>query len=106
MEIRTYRTETGQCPFQDWFLRQDRTVRRRIVVAVNRMAQGNLSNTKSVGSGVMEYRIDSGPGYRIYFAREGEVLIIVLAGGDKHRQQRDIEAASGYWNDYKRRRRS
>lgn len=68
------------------------------------MERGSLSNTKGVGVGVMECRIDVGPGYRIYFGRDGETLIILLAGGTKRRQQRDIEAAQERWADYKKRR--
>jgi putative addiction module killer protein len=65
---------------------------------------GNLSNTKGVGSGVMECRIDFGPGYRVYFGRDGEVLIILLGGGTKQRQQQDIATAQARWADYKRRK--
>jgi putative addiction module killer protein len=60
---------------------------------------------KSVDEGILEYRIDFGPGYRIYFGRDGEVLVILLTGGTKTRQQRDIEAAKEYWRDYKQTRR-
>jgi putative addiction module killer protein len=67
-----------------------------------RMEQGNLSNVKSVGEGVLEYRIDFGPGYRIYFGRDGETIVILLIGGTKKRQQHDIDAARAYWQDYKR----
>jgi putative addiction module killer protein len=66
------------------------------------MEQGNLSNVKSVGEGVLEYRIDFGPGYRIYFGRDGETIVILLIGGTKKRQQHDIDAARAYWQDYKR----
>ena len=66
---------------------------------------GNLSNAKSVGGGVVEYRIDFGPGYRIYFGREGDALIILLGGGTKARQQRDIEAAVALWREYRRNKR-
>jgi putative addiction module killer protein len=69
------------------------------------MEQGNLSNVKGVGEGVLEYRVDFGPGYRIYFGRDGEAIVILLTGGSKKRQQRDIEAAYVYWRDYKRTRR-
>ena len=69
------------------------------------MEQGNLSNVKSIGEGVLEYRIDFGPGYRVYFGRDGEVLVILLTGGTKKRQQRDIEAAKEYWRDYRQTRR-
>jgi putative addiction module killer protein len=74
-------------------------------VALIRLEQGNLSNAKSVGGGVLEYRIDFGPGYRLYFGRDGQVLIIMLAGGQKRRQQRDIDAAIAFWEDYRRRKR-
>ena len=69
-----------------------------------RIEQGNLSNVKGVGQGVLEYRLDFGPGYRVYFGRDGEVLVILLAGGTKKRQQRDIEAAQARWVDYKQRK--
>ena len=68
------------------------------------MAQGNLSNTKSVGGGIQEYRIDFGPRYRIYFSRDGERLIILLGGGTKKRQQDDIQRAQNVWVDYRRRK--
>ncbi len=76
----------------------------KITVAIGRMGQGILSNVKTVGEGVLEYRIDWGPGYRVYFGRDGETLVILLTGGTKQRQQRDIETAKALWTDYKRRR--
>ena len=69
-----------------------------------RLEAGNLSNVKPVGEGVLEYRIDWGPGYRVYFGRDGTVLVILLTGGTKKRQQRDIERAKVLWADYRRRR--
>jgi putative addiction module killer protein len=65
------------------------------------MEQGNFSNVKPVGEGVLEYRIDFGPGYRVYFGRDGDALVILLTGGTKKRQQRDIDAARAYWGDHK-----
>ena len=65
----------------------------------------NFSNVKGVGAGVFEYRIDFGPGYRIYFGKDGDRLVILLAGGTKKRQNADITAAKVYWQDYKRRKR-
>ena len=65
------------------------------------LEQGNFSNVKSVGEGVFEYRIDFGPGYRVYFGQDGLTLVILLTGGTKKRQQRDIDAAHAYWRDYK-----
>jgi putative addiction module killer protein len=69
------------------------------------MEQGNFSNAKGVGAGVFEYRMDFGPGYRIYFGRDGELLVILLGGGTKKRQNQDIQAAQERWADYKRRKR-
>ena len=75
-----------------------------MAVAVTRMAQGNLSNVKGVGSGVFEYRLDFGPGYRIYLGKDGERLVILLGGGTKKRQQADINVAIERWQDYKKRK--
>jgi putative addiction module killer protein len=68
------------------------------------MGLGNLSNTKGVGAGVYECRINFGPGYRVYFGKEGEDVVILLGGGTKQRQQNDIERALEIWSDYKRRK--
>lgn len=75
-----------------------------VTVALARIEQGNLSNVKGVGAGVNEFRIDFGPGYRIYLGRDGEDLIILLAGGAKSRQQKDIATAQARWTDYKQRK--
>lgn len=75
-----------------------------MTTAVVRIGQGNFSNVKGVGSGVYEYGIDFGPGYRIYFGKDGERLGILLGGGTKKRQQRDIATAIVLWQDYKRRK--
>ena len=68
----------------------------KVAVALARLEQGNLSNAKGVGEGVLEYRIDWGPGYRVYFGRDGDVLVILLTGGTKQRQQRDIDDGEGH----------
>ena len=75
-----------------------------MAIAVTRMAQGNFSNVTGVGSGVFEYHVHFGPGYRIYFGRDGDRLIILLGGGSKKRQQADIGHAVELWQDYKRRK--
>ena len=75
------------------------------MTALVRMEQGNFSNAKSVGEGVLEIRVDFGPGYRIYFGRDGDQIVILLGGGTKKRQQKDIEAAKILWKEYKRRKR-
>ena len=106
LEIRYYVAEDGRQPFAEWFADMETVARAKVARAIARMEQGNLSNVKPVGGGVLEYRIDFGPGYRVYFGRDGETLVILLTGGSKKRQQRDIEAACACWQDYKRRKRS
>ena len=69
------------------------------------MEQGNLSNVKGVGAGVFEYRVDFGPGYRVYFGKDGDILIILLGGGTKKRQRKDIETAQALWREYKQHKR-
>ena len=76
-----------------------------MVTALVRMEQGNLSNAKGVGGGILECRIDFGPGYRVYFGRDGDALIILLGGGTKTRQQKDIQRAQDLWQEYRRRKR-
>ena len=73
-------------------------------MALTRIERGNLSNTKGVGKGVLEYKIDFGPGYRIYFGRDGNQLVILLAGGTKKRQHQDIRQAKVNWEDYRARK--
>lgn len=104
LEIREYLTPEGDSPFGAWLEALDPGAAAKVVVAVTRIENGNLSNAKSVGSGVLEFRIDFGPGYRIYFGRDGATVVILLAGGTKKRQQRDVDDAKARWQDYKRRR--
>jgi putative addiction module killer protein len=101
LEVRYFLASNGSSPFADWFAEVDAAARAKITVAIARMGQGNLSNVKSVGGGVLEYKIDFGPGYRVYFGRDGDVLIVLLTGGTKKRQQRDIKSAIAFWTDYK-----
>ncbi len=105
LEIRYYIASGGHQPFAEWFADLDPAARAKVARSLVRMEQGNLSNVKSIGEGVLEYRIDFGPGYRVYFGRDGEVLVILLTGGTKKRQQRAIEMAKEYWRDYKQTRR-
>ena len=76
LELRYYLTAGGQSPFESWFSDLDAAAAAKVSVALVRLGQGNTSNAKSVGEGVLEYRIDWGPGYRVYFGRDGEVLVI------------------------------
>jgi putative addiction module killer protein len=101
VEIRYYVSAGGDEPFGDWFAELEAISRAKVTRAIARMEHGNFSNVKSVGEGVLEYRIDFGPGYRVYFGRDGDTLVILLTGGTKKRQQRDIDAAHTYWQDYK-----
>jgi putative addiction module killer protein len=101
MEIRAYTTATGEQPFRVWYDELHRQAKERVTRALVQITNGNLSNTKSVGSGVQEIRIDFGPGYRVYFGRDGQHIVVLLTGGDKRRQQRDIDAAITWWAEYK-----
>lgn len=104
-EIREYIAADGRCRYARWFEQLDSEAAAKVAVALTRMAQGNFSNAKGVSGGVHEYRIDFGPGYRIYFGRDGPSLIILLAGGTKKRQQGDIRQALKLWSEYKSRKR-
>jgi putative addiction module killer protein len=80
--------------FVDWFAGlQDREARARITVRIRRLSLGNPGDVKPVGSGVSEMRIDYGPGYRVYFVRRGDTVVVLLCGGDKRNQDRDIARA-------------
>ena len=104
MRLEEYLDASGASPFARWFERLDSHAAAKLTVALVRLEQGNLSHAKSVGSGVLEYRIDFGPGYRIYFGRDGDDLILLVAGGTKHRQRQDIATAQMRWVEYKRRK--
>lgn len=104
MEIREFLDGHGRSPFALWFEGLEPMAAVKVTTAITRMSLGNLSNAKGVGEGVLEYRIDYGPGYRIYFGRDGDRLIILLAGGTKKRQQADIKAAHARWVEYRKRK--
>ena len=105
IEVREYVDAKGRIPYRDWVVKLDASTRVRAITAVLRMEQGNFSAAKGVGSGVSELRLDFGPGYRIYFGKDGEQLVILVGGGTKRRQQEDIDAAHAMWTEYKRRKR-
>jgi putative addiction module killer protein len=104
IEVREYFDRSGRSPYAAWFDRLNREAAAKVAAALARIQQGNLSNTKGVGAGVYEYRIDFGPGYRIYFGKDGDLLVILVGGGTKKRQQEDIQTAIGRWQDYKQRK--
>ena len=99
-----YLDREGSSPFAAWFGGLDATAAAKVTTSVRRIELGNLSNVKGVGSGVFEYRIDFGPGYRVYFGKDGEALVILVGGGTKKGQADDIARAHERWTDYKRRK--
>lgn len=104
IEVREYLDRRGHSPFAAWSDSLNKEAAAKVAAALARIQQGNFSNAKGVGTGVYEYRIDFGPGYRIYFGKDGERLVILLGGGTKKRQQTDIATALARWQDYKQRK--
>jgi putative addiction module killer protein len=102
-ELRVYESSPGVKPFDDWVERlRDGKGRTIIRVRLDRLEKGNFGVCKSVGDGVLELKIDFGPGYRVYFAEDGSKLILLLLGGDKSTQAKDIKTAQNYWRDYRK----
>ena len=101
MRIEEYQDYSGRSPFGDWFNSLDPKSALLINTILTRMLKGNVSNIKSVGNGVFERVIDKGPGYRIYFGMDSKEFIILLLGGTKKKQQKDIEKAKLLWKEYK-----
>jgi putative addiction module killer protein len=100
-EVVYYSTKEGKLPFRDWFFGlRDADARARITVRLNRLALGLMGDWKSVQEGVYELRVDYGPGYRVYFGQDGPKVVLLLCGGDKRTQDRDIRSAKKYWQDY------
>jgi len=103
-EVTAYQTREGQVPFNEWLDElDDQNAVARILARLARVRQGNLGDCKSLGEGVSELRVDYGPGYRVYAGQKGRTLVILLCGGDKRTQERDIQRAKRYWQDYKQR---
>lgn len=102
--IAIYETEDGQRPFKKWLdsLRDKSTIA-RVNARITRAESGNFGDAKSVGAGVTELRLAFGSGYRVYFGMDGEQLVILLTGGDKSSQEKDIQTAKDFWTDYLRR---
>lgn len=100
-----YQTESGKQPYRDWLNGlKDQTVVGRIRARIDRVEQGNLGDHKSIGLGLMELRFKFGSGYRVYFGFDGDKLVVLLAGGDKRTQKKDIKQAHENWADYRRRK--
>jgi len=101
VEIRTFETADGKVPFDDWFMGiRDGQTRARIETRIDRLALGNFGNCTSGREGVIELKIDFGPGYRVYFGRDGDTLVILLGGGKKDTQDADLNLARQYWREY------
>ena len=103
-DLRRYRTASGHVPLTEWLLRLDGKTAGRIGAHVDRMRTGNFGDSRSVGHGVLELRIHAGPGYRVYYLRDGKAIVILLCGGDKSTQSADIIRARLAAEDYRRRR--
>ena len=104
MQLLEYITEDGKNPFHKWLNSlKDRADRARIRVRLNRIRLGNFGDCKPVGKGVNELRVDYGPGYRIYYGKSRTSIVILLRGGSKKTQSKDIQLAQTYWADFKRR---
>lgn len=102
MDVTKYQTPDGKVPLDEWLAgMRDRRARARIQIRIDRLTLGLLGDWKPVGEGVCELRVDIGAGYRIYYGRHGQELVILLCGGDKDSQQSDIRQAIQYWKDYK-----
>ena len=104
VEVREYLDRGGHSPFAAWSDRLNREAAAKVAAALARVQQGNFSNAKGVGAGVYEYRIDFGPGYRIYFGKAGDRLVLLVGGGRKKRKQVDIATALGRWQDQNKRK--
>ncbi len=103
-EIEIYVAPDGKAPFSSWLegLR-DARARARIRIRIERLRLGNFGDCRTVGGGLFELRVDYGPGYRVYFGRVGLRLVILICGGDKQSQQKDIARAREFWSDYRSR---
>jgi len=103
-DIRRYTSVDGIDRFGEWFdALVDRQAQARVRARVDRLERGLFGDVQSCGEGVWELRIDWGPGYRVYYARSGRQIILLLLGGDKRKQQADIKQAKEYWRDYQER---
>src|SRR5579863_6217419 len=104
VQIVEYVDASGRSAYGRWFERLNAPAAAKVATALYRLSQGNFSNVKGVGGGVFEQRIDFGPGYRIYFGKQGDTLVVLLGGSTKQRQQEAISAAQDAWKEYRRRK--
>jgi putative addiction module killer protein len=105
-QVTIYRTHDGRVPYFDWFdALRDRSAKQKIDARIGRLRLGNFGQARSVGGGVSELKVDYGPGYRVYFGRDGDELVILLRGGNKSTQDADIRQAKAFWEAYRREKR-
>lgn len=105
IEVRIYRAQDGKQPFTKWYEGlKDQSIKLRIMKRLRQVKLGNFGDNKSVGAGVFEFRFFFGKGYRVYYAKDGEMIVLLLSAGDKSTQTKDIENAKSYWQDYKERK--
>jgi len=101
IKIYKFQDETGRIPFDDWITgMRDKRAEKRVQIRIDRLVLGLEGDWKSVGGDVRELRITEGKGYRVYYAWDGDKLVILLCGGDKSSQGKDIEKAKSYWRKY------
>ena len=101
-QIKVYITPSGKCPFNKWLNDLvDKKAQIAIDLRLERLRIGNFGQSKLLGNGVYELKIDFGPGYRVYFSKIGLTIILLLCAGDKKSQQKDIEKATQYFQDFK-----
>ena len=102
--VEVYATDDGKVPFSEWLnALKDLQGAARILLRLDRIGRGNLGDYKFIADGVLELRIDVGPGYRVYFAQPSKQAIVILCAGSKHSQADDIKKAQRYWIDYRSR---
>lgn len=102
-QIVKYITENGRCPFDEWLTAlKDKRTQAIVMNRLLRVVQGNFGLCRGLGGNLQEMKIDFGPGFRVYFAEDGDTIVVLLCGGDKSTQAKDIDRAKSYWEDYQR----
>jgi putative addiction module killer protein len=104
--VHEYLDASGRSPYARWFNRLNAEAAAKVATAVYRLGHGNFSNVEGVGAGVFEIKVDFGPGYRVYFGKDGETVVILLGGSTKKDQQRAISEAVRAWTEYKKAKRT
>ena len=105
-EIRTYQTADGSRPYDEWLLGLDAVARKRVRDRVARISLGAFGDCKTLSDagGMCELRLKFGPGSRVYYGKDGATIVLLLCGGDKATQKRDVAKAAGYWKEYRERK--